>query len=161
MTPAAKVIIIFIYIYIYTYTCYATVRSLARADLRHAPLLYVLWHLYTHVMLFYCTFTCTQMCDLLPAHTNKGWGWVGWGNNVHLCAHRSCYAEDVLVLRHAWGKLGQNWAEWIFTCTILHTCKDTLLCTWTDTHTHGVLRRCKIFSCTCTQTHTHMWDATF
>ena len=64
-------------------SCSATVRSLALV--------------HTHIMLFYCTFACTQTCDLLPAHTNKDWGWVGWGNNVHLCAHRSCYAEDVLV----------------------------------------------------------------
>jgi hypothetical protein len=141
-------------LFTHIYICYATVRSLARADLRHAPLLYVLWHLYTHIMLFYCTFTCTQTCDLLPAHTNKGWGWVGWGNNVHLCAHRSCYAEDVLVLRHAWGKLGQN--EFL----LAKSCTHVRIRYYALEHTH---MECDVIrsSLSLAHSHTHMWDATF
>lgn len=89
MTPAAKVIYI-----------YATLLSVLLHVQTYVMLRYCTFSgtcTHTHIMLFYCTFACTQTCDLLPAHTNKGWGWVGWGNNVHLCAHRSCYAEDVLV----------------------------------------------------------------
>ena len=72
MTPAAKVI--------YIYICYATVRSLARADLRHAPLLYVLWHLYTHThhaILLYVRLHTDVRSFTCPHKQGLGLGWVG------------------------------------------------------------------------------------
>ena len=73
--------------YIYIIICYATVRSLARADLRHAPLLYVLWHLYTHTS---CYSTVRSLAHrraifYLPTQTRIGVG-LG-GATTFTCAH--------------------------------------------------------------------------
>ena len=149
MTPAAKVIYTYIYIYMLRYcpfsctcrltSCSATVRSLALVHTHHAILLYV--HLHTDVR----SFTCPH---------KQGLGWVGWGNNVHLCAHRSCYAEDVLVLRHAWGKLGQN--EFL----LAKSCTHVRIRYYALEHTH---MECDVIrsSLSLAHSHTHMWDATF